>query len=174
MTTELGLLHVYTGNGKGKTTAAVGLCVRAAGAGLKVLFVQFMKARASDELEPLEALGVKVFRAPKSPKFVRDMSAKEKIDCMAAQFTNLCYVKQYAAKYDLVVLDEVMSAVSSGMLPLEDVLEFLDTRPAAVEVALTGRDAPVSIRDRADYISEIQEEKHPYHKGISARRGIEF
>lgn len=169
-----GQVHLYTGDGKGKTTAAVGFGVRAAGAGLRVLFVQFMKARASSELKPLEHLGVAVFRKEKINKFVRDMTDEEKAVCREAQMENLAYAESSAPEYDLVIMDEVISAVTSGMVDLGSLLAFLEAKPGGADIVLTGRNAPEAVRELADYISDIQAIKHPYARGIGARKGVEF
>ena len=169
-----GRIHLYTGDGKGKTTASVGLCVRAAGAGLKVLFVQFMKGRATSEILSLEKIGVQVFRATKNTKFVSHMTEPERAACAGAQMANLEYAKSVATLYDLLVLDEITHAITLGMVPLEAVLAFLESRPTGLEVVLTGRDAPEVLCSVADYVSHIQAVKHPYAAGTPARKGIEF
>ena len=169
-----GRIHLYTGHGKGKTTAAAGLCLRALGAGLRVLFVQFMKGRATSELKPLETLGATVFRAPTSPKFMKEMTEAEQRACATAQEANLAYARQQAPHYDLLVLDEVVGAISTDMVSLDAVLDFLRHRPDRLEVVLTGRNAPEPIRDIADYLSDISAEKHPYAQGVQARKGIEW
>lgn len=169
-----GRIHIHTGDGKGKSTAAVGLCVRAAGAGLRVLFVQFMKSRESGELKPLESLGVTVFRKKKINKFVREMTAEEKAVCREAQNANLAYARRCAPEHDLLVMDEVLGAVAMGMVEQADLLAFLESRPAGLEIVLTGRNASGPIRDIAEHISDFRAEKHPYRKGIGARKGVEF
>ena len=169
-----GRIHLYTGDGKGKTTAAVGLCVRAAGAGLKVLFVSFMKSRATGEIRPLETLGVQVFRATQSPKFVKEMTEEEKAECASAQMGNLDHAKQAAPQYDLLVLDEITHAITLGMVSVDMVLAFLKDKPDGLEVVLTGRNAPEALKNIANYVSDIQAVKHPYQKGAAARKGIEF
>ncbi len=169
-----GLIHLYTGGGKGKTTASIGLCVRASGAGLKVLFVQFMKGRHTNELRPLETLGVTVFRKGEIKNFIPYMNDVEKAQCREAQAECFAYAVEHASDYDLIVLDEVISAVTTGMVDEADLISFLKSKPEQLEVALTGRDAPQAVRDLVDYISDIHADKHPYDRGIQAREGIEF
>ncbi|MDL2214006.1 cob(I)yrinic acid a,c-diamide adenosyltransferase [Clostridia bacterium OttesenSCG-928-O13] len=169
-----GLIHVYTGEGKGKTTAAVGLATRAAGAGKKVVFSQFMKGRDTAELKSLRALGVDVVRQTAPKKFVFQMNDGEKADysvCQKECFADVC---QKAGGCDVLIMDEVVSAITTGMLAEKDVMAFLQQKPEGLEVVLTGRDAPKALRDIADYVTVMQAEKHPYEKGISAREGIEY
>lgn len=171
-----GLIHIYTGDGKGKTTASIGLVCRASGAGMKCLFCQFLKGRDTGELAPLRALGVDVLRTEEVKKFVPQMNAFEKKECV--QSHEVCYNKMKALAlsgiYDLVVLDEVMAATAYGFVSLADLCGFLKARPAGVEVVLTGRNAPDELLHLADYVSEIRAVRHPYERGVSARKGIEF
>lgn len=171
---EKGLVHLYTGDGKGKTTAAVGLAVRAAGAGLRVLFVQLMKGRDSAEMAPMERLGICVMRTKVGEKFVFQMDGAAKAACRAAH--GICFEEatQQAHNYDVLVLDEAMSALSTGMLAEGDLVRFIKQRPSGLEVVLTGRDAPYMIKEMADYITDMRAEKHPFERGQAARRGIEF
>lgn len=169
-----GLVHIYTGDGKGKTTAAVGLAVRAAGCGLRVVFAQFLKGRPTGELEPLRRLGVTVLRGEKVTKFVPYMTPEEREACRAAQLSTFNEAKGMAGEADLLVLDEVFGAISTGMLEENDVAGFIKDRPQGLELVLTGRGAPESIASLADYISDLRAVKHPYERGIAARRGIEY
>lgn len=171
---ELGLIHLYTGNGKGKTTAAVGLAVRAAGAGLRVLFAQFMKSTDSGELDGLHTLGVTVLRRPGDGKFTFRMNAAEKETHRERQQDLWREVTTACERFDLVVLDEICSAMSTGMIDIPTVAAWLKSKPARLEVALTGRDADPSVADLASYISVIEEKKHPFRSGIGACKGIEF
>lgn len=159
---------------KEKTTASIGLCVRASGAGLKVLFVQFAEGRHTNELRPLETLGVTVFRKGEIKKFIPCMNDVEKAQCREAQAE--CCIRSGACleDYDLIVLDEVINAVTTGMVDEADLISFLKSKPEQLEVALTGRDAPQAVRDLVDYISDIHADKHPCDTGIQAREGIEF
>lgn len=169
-----GLVHIYTGDGKGKTTAAIGLAVRAAGAGKKVLFAQFMKGRPSSEIGPLESLGIAVLRSTSNSKFVFQMNAQEKQQYKAENSDFFDNITGMAAPYNLLILDEIISAVTTGMLTTGQVANFIQNKPLPLEVVLTGRDCPEEILQLGDYISNINCCKHPYNKGVEARKGIEF
>lgn len=171
-----GLIHIYTGNGKGKTTCSIGLLVRACGSGMRCLFCQFLKGRDTGELKALRELGVEILRTEEVKKFVPYMNETEKKECVKSH--EVCYNKMKqlleSGEYDLVVLDEVMAACKYGLVKQKDLIQLLHSRPAGVEVVLTGRDAPEELIELADYVSEIQMVKHPYTRGIHARRGIEY
>ena len=174
---ENGLVHIYCGDGKGKTTAAVGLCTRAAGSGRKVLFVQFLKDGRSGELNTLARVpGVRILHGTPMCGFVREKDECARQQAAAehrARFENA--VRQVSdGSYDILVFDEAMAALNLGLLSLDAMTAFLDARPVGLEVVLTGREPPVELLDRADYISEIRCVRHPYQKGIEARRGIEW
>jgi len=174
MPLKKGLIHVYTGNGKGKTTAAIGLGIRAAGNNLKVLMIQFMKGRRYSELDALEH--IKNFTVV---QFGRDEFVSkehpEQIDIDLAQ-KGLTYAKDVIQKgtYDLVILDEINVALDYHLIALQDVLRVLQEKPETVEVVLTGRYAPPDIVKDADVVSEILEIKHPYQTGITSRKGIDW
>jgi cob(I)alamin adenosyltransferase len=172
--TGRGLVHIYTGDGKGKTTASVGLAVRAAGDGLRVLFAQFLKGRQTGELDPLRQLGVTVMRTPEVVKFIPSMSPAEREECRCAQRACLSGVIGKAADFDLIILDEAMAAVETGMIGLDELIRFIRSKPEGLELALTGRNAPPELVALADYVSEIKAVRHPYERGIAARRGIEY
>ena len=169
-----GLIHVYTGNGKGKTTAAIGLGIRALGNGLKVLMIQFMKGRRYSELDALEQ--VKDFTVV---QFGRDefVSKKnpEKIDIDLAQ-KGISYAREVLQKnlFDVVILDEINVAVDFQLIALDDVLNLLKLKPKTMELILTGRYAPPELIKHADVVSEVLEIKHPYQKGIQSRKGIDW
>ncbi|MEG6571514.1 cob(I)yrinic acid a,c-diamide adenosyltransferase [[Clostridium] cellulosi] len=169
-----GLIHVYTGDGKGKTTAAVGLCVRAAGSGLRVLFAQFLKGRKTGEIAPLEKIGVDILRSEVVKKFIPDMTQEERAECRTAQKGIFEKARKSIPDYDLVVLDEVFGAIATGMVDKEEVIRLIREKPEGTELVMTGRDAPKEIIELADYVSEIGQIKHPYEKGINARKGIEY
>lgn len=174
MSLKKGLIHVYTGNGKGKTTAAIGLGVRASGDGLKVLMIQFMKGRRYSELDALEQL--KNFSVV---QFGRDeFVSKEKpaqVDIDLAQKA-LAYAKEVILKktYDVVILDEINVALDYRLIALDDVLQLLKEKPESLELVLTGRSASPDIIKHADLVSEILEIKHPYQKGVLSRKGIDW
>lgn len=169
-----GRIHIYAGNGKGKTTAAVGLAVRARGAGKRVIFFQFMKGRPSAEIPMLEALGIETFRDADKTKFVFQMNDTEKSEYRASQNSLFRQAVEKSTDCDLLVVDELTSAVSSGMLAENEVLTFLDNKPHKLEVAVTGRDPSEELLRRAEYVSVIQCVRHPYENGVTAREGIEF
>jgi cob(I)alamin adenosyltransferase len=174
MPLKKGLIHVYTGNGKGKTTAAIGLGIRAAGNNLKVLMIQFMKGRRYSELDALDH--IKNFTVV---QFGRDEFVSkehpEQIDIDLAQ-KGLTYAKDVIQKgtYDLVILDEINVALDYHLIALQDVLRVLQEKPETVEVVLTGRYAPPDIVKDADVVSEILEIKHPYQTGVTSRKGIDW
>ncbi len=172
----MGLVHLYCGEGKGKTTAAVGLTVRCAGAGGRVVFCQFFKDGSSSELRSLEKLpGVEFCLCTKKYGLFRFMSEEEqaraRADYTALLRTALEKARDGAA---LLVLDEAVSACRHGIIPQEELLRFLDTRPEGLEVVLTGRDPTEELQERADYITEMVKRRHPFDKGIGARKGVEF
>ncbi len=179
MTTKnrIGLIHLYCGEGKGKTTAAMGLITRALGHGCRVILVQFLKNGNSGELKILRALpNMTVFAGQVTGKFSIAMTEAEK---RATADLHLDYFRQATTlagqgETDILVLDEVLGAIESGMMDQAELIRFLDEKPAGLEVVLTGRTAPAALLDRADYISRIDCVRHPYQKGILAREGIEY
>ncbi len=172
-----GLIHIYTGNGKGKTTASIGLAVRAAGCGKKVVFVQFFKGRDCGELHSFEELpNVTVIRHSSSHGFYKNMSDEEKelVRLEHDRFLSEALEKVKNGECDLLVLDEVISAYVHGMLDCAAVDELLSNKPEELELVLTGRNAPESFIEAADYVTEMKKIKHPFDKGIPARKGVEF
>ncbi len=174
MSLKKGFIHVYTGNGKGKTTAAIGVGIRATGEGLKVIMIQFMKGRRYSEIDALQHM--KNFTVV---QFGRDeFVSKEKpdqIDIDLAQ-QGLLYAKDVVQKgqYDLVILDEINVAVDFHLISLEDLITLIDMKPETVELILTGRYASPEIIKHADIVSEILEIKHPYQTGVQSRKGIDW
>ena len=171
-----GYVQVYTGDGKGKTTAAVGLALRALGAGMNVYFAQFIKGAKYSEIGMLERLaesgagivckqygeGCFIFREPAEADRIAAKNGLEEVRRV---------IKSGA--YQLVVLDEANVAVSLGLLSEEDLLSVIDDRPGTVELVFTGRGAPEKLKERADLVTEMREVKHYYRDGVLARRGIE-
>lgn len=166
-----GLLHLYCGAGKGKTTAAMGLAVRALGSGKKVVIVQFLKDGTSGELEPLRRLGATVFSEGAS-KFSFQMNGAEKAE--AARLHNRLLREALAENADLLILDEACAALSTGLIDEELLKTAVLNRPETQELVLTGRNPAPWMQDAADYITEMQCVRHPYTRGISARKGVEF
>ncbi len=173
-----GLIHIYTGDGKGKTTAAIGLGVRACGQGLKVLMVQFLKGSPTGEIRSIKSLepGFELHRGTGSKKFTWQMDKEEKARASAEQEDIFEYAVNAADKgeCDLLILDEALGAVSSGMLDNERLIGFIKNKPEKLELVLTGRGVAKELIDLADYVSDIRAVKHPAEKGINARKGIEF
>jgi len=171
--TGLGLVQVYTGDGKGKTTAALGLALRAAGRGYRVFIGQFMKAQDCGELHSLARLAPEiVIEQFGRPEFVVGPARPEDVAAAQRGLARICEVMA-SGEYPIVILDEVCVALHFKLLDLTEVLALLDERPVGIELVLTGRRAPQELLDRADLVTEMRQIKHPYEQGIGARRGIE-
>ena len=169
------MIHLYHGDGKGKTTAAMGLALRMAGRGRSVVIAQFLKGADSGERLALAQLPqVTLLPVPEELKFLFMMTETERQQEARRAQEMLSRAKQAAADPNcgLVVLDEVCDGVNAGLLPLADLLELLDC--ARAEVVLTGRDPVPELVERADYVTRFQKEKHPYDRGVPARPGVEF
>lgn len=171
-----GLVHIYCGEGKGKTTAAVGLCARAAGSGKRVLFVQFFKDGTSSENASLRLLpNVHTMHEPRYFGRVSNMGKEEFEECKRAYSALFeAAIARAAAGFDLLVLDEVVSSCNHGVISEGALVRFLKGRPARLEVVLTGREPSAALVEVADYVTEMKKIKHPFDAGIVARRGIEF
>ncbi len=174
---QRGLLMVFTGNGKGKTSAAMGTALRAVGQGLKVLMIQFIKGSWHyGELDAARMLGGAFEIRPMGRGFVK--VGAEQPDPEDVRLAEQAWEAAAAAirseDYDMVILDEINYAMHYGMLPVDRVLEELASRPEKVHVICTGRNAHPRLIEAADLVSEVKEIKHPFHKGILAQRGIEY
>lgn len=167
-----GLVHLYHGTGKGKTTAAMGLALRALGQGFRVGVVQFLKDGRSGELEMLRKLGAGVYSGSGEMKFSWTMTADEREETRKAQTALL--EAALGQPWDLLVLDEACAACRTGLVDEELVKKAVLRRPAGREVVLTGRDPAPWMVEAADYVTRMEGERHPYDRGVSARRGIEF
>ena len=167
-----GLVHLYCGDGKGKTTAAMGLALRALGAGLQVTVVQFLKDGQSSELDPLRRLGARVYSGRPGMKFVFQMNEAEKAAARAEH--NDLLRRALAGPCDLLVLDEACAALSLGMVEESLLRQAVLNRPAGREICLTGRDPAPWLVQAADYLTEMCCRRHPYQSGTPARPGIEF
>lgn len=170
-----GLVQVYTGTGKGKTTAALGLVVRAAGKGMRALIIQFMKGRINyGELESIRHLPGAAIEQFGRPDFVNKADPAD-IDVELAE-KGFARAREAIAsgEYDLVVLDEMNVALDFGLLDTDEVLRVIENRPDRVEIVLTGRNAPPSIIAAADLVTDMTEVKHPFARGIQAREGIDL
>ena len=174
-TSKHGLVQVYTGNGKGKTTAAMGAIARASGHGLRVFLVSFMKGSYKQgEYKSLALLpGVKIAQFGLR-KFTEPGEVKEEEKAQAVSALAAARKAVKSGDYDLVVLDEVNVALSYDLIKLDDVLSLIRQKPAPVELILTGRYAPEKLLEAADLATEMVKIKHPFDEGIKARKGIEF
>ena len=186
---HLGLVHVVTGDGKGKTTSSLGLAVRALGSNLKVYMVQFLKSGTTGEIYTIQKhlpgmnimqFGVDAVKErqenldafrDKGSKFVFNPDEEEK----GAAIMGFEHAKKVikSGEYDLVILDEINVVLDKGIIPIKEVLELMENH-GNVELYFTGRDAPQEIIDKADYVSVVKGIKHPWQRGIKARKGIEF
>lgn len=170
-----GLIQIYTGDGKGKTTAALGLALRAAGRGLRTYVGQFMKGQQYGELEGARLLSPYLtIEQYGLPTFVHVHQATPEDVRMAHEGLAKARAAMRSGEYAIVVLDEICVALHFELLTLDEVLAFLDERPAGVELVLTGRRAPEALLARADLVTEMREVKHPYNQGVQARKGIEY
>jgi cob(I)alamin adenosyltransferase len=172
-----GLIHLYTGDGKGKTTAALGLLLRAHGHGMRTVLVQFMKGRDTGEINALKALGgVTILRHTRDLGFYQFASEQDKAEIYRQN--NDCLTESYrlATEFlcDLLVLDEICSAYNCGALDARLADKLILNKPEGLELVLTGRNAPARFFDAADYVTEFALRKHPYNNGIAARKGVEF
>lgn len=172
----LGLTHIYCGEGKGKTTAALGLALRAAGRGFHVVILQFLKGMVTGELASLAMIpNIKVFRGKELPTFTFKMTAEQKLEAAAQHTQALKEVIAYCSRHqvDLLILDEAIGAYEKNLLDQELLIDFIDHKPPNLELVLTGRYPPAELLERAEYISRITKEKHPFDQGIKARIGVE-
>lgn len=198
--TKLGLVQVFTGDGKGKTSIALGTALRAVGQGFKVYMIQFMKSGDTGELfavkkylpgfkivqfgkEALEEQQVKIFEydgvgevkpvGPKDGKYYVFLPDRQEQEPSRRALEHAFHIAQ-KGEHDILILDEVCVALDKGLVTVEEVLQLIEEKPEHVELIFTGRNCPQEIIERADLVSEIQEIKHPFNKGILARRGIDY
>lgn len=170
-----GLVHVYTGDGKGKTCAALGMALRAAGHGWRTYVCQFMKGQDHGELKAAQMLdGLLTIEQHGKPTFVHAGQVTPEDIQIAREGIATALDAMQSGEYQMVVLDEINVALYFGLLAVRDVLSLIDTKPEGVELVLTGRRVPEEILARADYVTVMQEIKHPYQHGVKARKGIEF
>ncbi len=167
------MIQVYTGNGKGKTTAAFGLALRASGAGLKVYIGQFAKGRSYSEIKALKKIkNIRIEQFGRSC-FIKRSPEKKDFELARAGFKKISEIIR-KKKYRLIILDEINIAVKLKLIPLRDLLRLIKNTPKSTELVLTGRYAHLKIIKVADLVSEVKEVKHYYAKGVKARRGIEL
>ncbi|MDY6825973.1 MAG: cob(I)yrinic acid a,c-diamide adenosyltransferase [Bacillota bacterium] len=174
---EKGYVQIYTGDGKGKTTAALGLGLRAVGSGLRVIMFQFLKGSPSGELKSVTMLGenFEIIRLAESKKFFWTMNEQEKNELKKNMKGELDRVREVLTgeKYDILILDEIMAAIHGGLLSVEDVCVLIDARPPGMEMVLTGRSTPNKLIERADLVTEMHCIKHYINESVYARVGIE-
>ena len=169
------MIHLYYGDGKGKTTAAAGLAVRAAGAGMRVLFAQFFKDGSSSEIRVLSSLpGVVTVHPGLHYGRWRTMNDEQRAEIGESCRALFAQIAERAEEFDLIVLDEAVSAYGYCALDRETVTEFLRAEGERREIALTGRNPAPELLELADYATEMRKEKHPFDRGITARRGVEY
>lgn len=168
-----GLVHVYTGNGKGKTTAALGLVLRASGAGFKTCVHQFIKGTDCGELKSLKRLCNVTVRQCGRRSFIMGKPDSGDIVCAKKGFERAC-LDIFSGNYGLIVLDEINVAMHFGLVKTGDLIEIIENKPDSLELVLTGRRCPGAIIKLADLVTEMRQIRHPYNKGLKARKGIEF
>lgn len=177
MNEKLGLLHIYCGDGKGKTTAAMGLALRALGCNYRVMIVQFLKDGDSHELKAFKTFSQAQILSGKSVKgFTFTMNDSQK-DILTQEITERFnhVVSQCAnGECDVVILDEILDAIHCGFLDWDLFYHWVKHRPASIEVVVTGRNPSAELLELADYVTEMKKVKHPYDLGIAARKGVEF
>ncbi len=172
---ERGLIQVYTGNGKGKTSAAFGLALRAIGHGLRVYVIQFIKGGFDyGELYVVKRLPNFKLRAFGRGKFITEMPPKDEDFRLAKEAFELAQEIVNSGEYDIVILDEINVALNLRLIEIEEVLSLVKKKPKHVELVLTGRNAPSELVAMADLVTEMKETKHPYTRGLSPRKGIEY
>jgi cob(I)alamin adenosyltransferase len=172
-TDRKGYIHIYTGDGKGKTTAAIGLAIRAAGYGMKTYIGQFMKGQHYGELTALQDHPCITIEQYGDVECVHREEITQKHVDQAKQGIKQARKAIHSHRYDIIILDEINVAVWFDLITTEDVLELLNERPKNIEFILTGRHAPEAFLEMADLVSDIKEIKHYYNQGVNARTGIE-
>jgi cob(I)alamin adenosyltransferase len=172
-----GLIHVYTGEGKGKTTASFGLAMRAAGHGRRVLILQFLKSRIKDagEIRSARKCGIEVikFRNQTAPIFDPTITREELTEAIRKAIVKSIGMIS-SGDYDLVIMEEFNNALGNGYVSKEQLREIIDAKPPKTELVFTGRKAPRFLIEIADYVTEMKMVKHPADRGVKARKGIEF
>ena len=171
-----GLICVYTGNGKGKTTAALGAAFRAAGQGLKVLILQFMKRQRNiGEIKALECTELPIELKQYGYRLFFKSRACEPIDILrAAQGLAAFQQAMESLTYDLIILDEINIAIDFGLIVFEEMRRLITRKPNELHLILTGRNAPRELIEMADLVTEMREVKHHYNQGVQAQKGIEY
>ncbi|MFQ6068148.1 MAG: cob(I)yrinic acid a,c-diamide adenosyltransferase [Candidatus Bathyarchaeia archaeon] len=172
---ETGLVQVYTGDGKGKTSAALGLTLRAVGRGLKVYIIQFIKGGFDyGELHPIKHFTNVKIKAFGSGRFITETPPKKEDIKFAKEALELAKKVVTSGEYDIIILDEINVALNLKLIEIDDVVKLTKNKPKHVELVLTGRYAPQEIIEVADLVTEMKEIKHPFQKGVPPRKGIEY
>jgi cob(I)alamin adenosyltransferase len=173
-----GYVQIYTGNGKGKTTAALGLGLRAAGNNYTVFMVQFLKSGNTGELEGINRLKpyFQLFRFEKPRGFFWTLNEIEKAELRKEVADAMAFSQKVLSEglCDVLILDEIMGTLKNGLISEEDILRLIDSKPENMEIILTGRNVPQSILHRADLVTEMKDIKHYFNNGVTAREGIEY
>lgn len=173
-----GFVQIYTGNGKGKTTAAIGQGIRAYGNGLKVIMVQFLKSGKTGELNTIDELddNFKIFRFEKRRGFVWTLTEDEKLEVKKEVRVAYDFILDVIenCKCDMLIIDEIMGVLKNEFLSVEDVLNLIRKKPKNMEIIMTGRNVPEKIIEKANLVTEMKEIKHYYKEGVPARKGVEF
>ena len=172
-----GLIHLYTGEGKGKTTAALGLLLRAHGCGKRIVFAQFLKGRSSGEIRALSNLNdVIILRQSQDRGFYKtlDDAGKAEVSQQNSEILVEAYRLAVSGSCDLMILDEVCAAYANNVIDAALMDKLIVSKPPEMELVLTGRNAPTHFLEAADYVTEFVKRKHPFDKGIAAREGVEF
>ncbi len=173
--TETEKIHIYYGDGKGKTTAAIGQVVRAAGRGLNVLVFQFLKDNSSGERVILEQIpNVTCLAGREQVKFYNQLNAEEKAELKHYNTKALDEIVKFCSPFDVLFLDEILCAVQLNLLSEDKLLRFLEQKPHGLEIIMTGHEASERLLQIADYVTQMRKVKHPYDEGYTARAGIEF
>lgn len=168
------LTIVYTGNGKGKTTAALGMVLRAWGRGMQIVMLSFIKSETSNYGEERAAKKLGIELIPLGGGFTWLSKDLEKDKALARKCWALCQEKIVSGTYDIVILDEITYPINYGWLDIDEVIEALRSRPADLHIVITGRDAPPKLVEYADLVTEMREVKHPFQEGIKAQPGVDF
>ena len=171
------MIHAYYGDGKGKSTAAAGAALRAAGNRMRVMYVQFLKTENTGERLALQSIdGINLTSCPLELKFTYEMDDRERqqVSMMYRGIFERAVSITLSDRYDMIVLDEVFDVINEGMLSESSVFEFISNAQNNIEIIMTGRKPPKRFIDAADYVTEFKKHKHPYDRGIQARKGIEY
>lgn len=165
------MVHFYYGNGKGKTTAALGLAMRGAGSGKKVLMFQFLKGNSSSERRiPI----IDIIDGRSSEKFVFKMTDEERKEAAAFYTDKLCETEKKSDKYDMIILDEAADAAEVGFISEAELVDFIKKCGRKKEIVITGHSPSKVLIENSDYVTEMRKIKHPFDNGMAAREGIEF